>query len=76
VAHNRDTAEAKASGWQVTGDPDKWELLCKASNMDTGEYHSTKVLTLEDGQCVICVDTRTPEGQFVRSMVVAPAKPA
>ncbi len=71
---NKNTAEAEGNGWTTWGNCDAWELLCKAIG-PTGEYHSTKILRLKDGGCLVQCDTRTPEGQFVRSTTYAPALP-
>lgn len=82
MGHSKDMADSVKRGWEVTGNTDLWRLLCKAVNHDTGEYHSTKVLMLEDGSCVLqcdsLVDAGGPEGvklQFRRSMLVLPGAP-
>ena len=58
-------------GWKVVGDTDLWVLLCKAVNLDTGEYHSTKVLHLETG-CLIQCDSQDQNGNLVRTTTYAP----
>lgn len=65
-------------GWEITGNTDLWQLLCKAVNHDTGEYHSTKVLRLESGGAVLQCDSMVSvKGtlQFRRSMLVLPDVP-
>ena len=83
MGHSTSMEDSKKRGWEVTGNTDLWELLCKATNHDTGEYHSTKVLRLQDGsavlQCDSLVDTsgkdESPKLQFRRSMLVLPSPP-
>lgn len=70
-----DDNDAIAKGWEVTGNTDKWDLLCKAVNHDTGEYHSTKMLRLFGGGCLIQCDSRTADGQLVRTTTYAPNLP-
>ncbi len=65
--------DSKKKGWEVTGNTDMWELLCKAVNHDTGEYHSTKMLLQQGGGCVLQCDSMVMvDGvlEFDRSMVV------
>jgi len=84
MGHSTSKEDSEKRGWEVTGDTDLWNLLCKAVNLDTGEYHSTKVLHLRDGsavlQCDSLVDTSgkdaDPKLQFRRSMLVLPSPPA
>lgn len=54
-----DTADAKAktSDVKVTGNPDIWELLCKASSKSGGWMKSTKAMTVPGG-CVVQVTTQ------------------
>lgn len=68
-------ADSIKKGWEVTGNTDVWELLCKAVNHDTGEYHCTKVLHLADGGCLVQSDTRTTGGQFIRVQTHCTAPP-
>ncbi len=83
MGHSKDMADSIKRGWEVTGDTDVWELLCKAVNHDTGEYHSTKVLRLKDGGCVLQCDSMfngAKKGAPVRltprrSMLVLPSLP-
>lgn len=62
-----DAASSKKLGWKVTGNTDMWELLCKAVNQDTGEYHSTKILRLTEGVCIIQCDSVDRLGRLVRT---------
>jgi hypothetical protein len=59
--HNTNTADAIAAGWQVTGNPDVWELVCKASNPMLGIEKSTKRMKVPGGW-VYQASTRTPSG--------------
>lgn len=72
-------ADSIKKGWEVHGDTDMWELLCKAVNHDTGEYHSTKMLRLDGGGCLIQCDSRTRDGDlfvdFVRAQTYCPSLP-
>lgn len=49
--HNTDPETAKAStpDIQVTGDPGKWELVCKASSAQQGWMKSTKRMRVPGG---------------------------
>ena len=83
MAQTTSMADSVKKGWKVTGNTDIWKLLCKASNLDTGEYHSTKMLTLEDGSVVLQCDSlvnqatpnRVPYLVFERNMIVLPCAP-
>lgn len=68
--------DSQKKGWEVTGNTDVWELLCKAVNHDTGEYHSTKILRLKHGGCVMQVDSVTKDGKFHRSNIEVGSLPA
>jgi hypothetical protein len=59
--HNTNTADAVASGWQISGNPDIWQLMCKASNADLGIEKSTKRMRV-DGGWLYQVSTRTHAG--------------
>ena len=74
---NSSTAEAVKSGWVITGElsPDVWRLICKATNHDTGEYHSTKGMELSDGTWLIQCDSRQADGTFTRNQTHTSAKP-
>lgn len=58
-----DTADAKTkiSDIEVTGNPDAWQLICKASSKSQGWMKSTKAMTLENG-LLVQVSTQTREG--------------
>ena len=60
------TEQAKATGWEVHGDPDVWELVCKAQNDDLGITKSTKRMRIgARGACggwLYQVSTITPSG--------------
>ncbi len=60
------TATVKASDVKVFGDPDVWELLCKASSEAGGWMRSTKVMHQPDGGKVIQASTvqRNPDGSY------------
>ncbi len=83
MGHSTSMEDSVKCGWEVTGNTDLWNLLCKAVNHDTGEYHSTKVLHLEDGTSVLQCDSLVDvlgkgadaKLQFRRSMLVLPAPP-
>jgi len=84
MGHTTSMEDSKKHGWEVTGNTDMWRLLCKAVNHDTGEYHSTKLMKLDDGSAVIQCDSlvdvsgkdESAKLQFRRSMLVLPAAPA
>ena len=49
--HNTNTADARASASDiaVTGNPDAWELVCKASSASQGWMKSTKRMKVPGG---------------------------
>ena len=49
-----DTADAKAktSDIKVTGNPDVWELVCKASSKEQGWAKSTKEMKVPGGRVI------------------------
>lgn len=60
---NKNTADAKAttSDIKVTGNPDVWRLLCKASSQNQGWMKSTKVMALGERGCIVQVSTQQGE---------------
>ena len=51
MSHNTNTADAKANtpDLKITGDPDAWELVCKASSASQGWMKSTKRMRVDGG---------------------------
>ena len=68
LSTNTSTQEAVANGWKVHGNPDAWICVAKATNQQTGEYHSTKILLLPEGRCVMAVD-HFVNGNFSSSII-------
>jgi hypothetical protein len=48
----------KVSDVEVFGNPDLWQLVCKASSEKQGWMKSTKVLEIPDSGCVVQVTTQ------------------
>jgi len=48
------------------GDPDTWELICKASSKKEGWMKSTKAMEIPDKGCIVQVTTqqRNPDGSW------------
>lgn len=65
--HNVNAADAKQNvpDLKTTGNPDLFQLLCKASSEDEGWMKSTKVMQCPNG-CVVQVSTqqRNPDGSY------------
>ena len=61
----------KVNDVEVFGDPDKWQLLCKASSKSQGWMKSTKVLETPYG-CLIQVSTqqKNPDGSYALAEAV------
>lgn len=57
---NENTADAKtnASDIKVTGNPDIWHLVCKASSQKQGWMKSTKVMAVDGYGVIIQVSTQ------------------
>lgn len=66
------TKQAVASGWQVVGHPDVWELVCKATNKDLGIMKSTKRMKVKNGY-VYQVTTETMHG-CAEALVYVPVR--
>ena len=56
-ARNEADARVKVPDLRVSGDPDRWELLVKASSKSQGWERSTKVMFLAQG-AVVAVSTQ------------------
>ena len=57
---------------KVFGDPDTWQLLCKASSASEGWMKSTKVMDLPDGTLVqVTTQQRNPDGSYAVAEAIA-----
>lgn len=57
---------------KLYGDPDTWELICKASSRDEGWMKSTKAMEVTGG-CLVQVTTqqKNPDGSYALAEAVA-----
>ena len=65
--HNTSTEDLKAntSDVKVFGNPDAWELVCKASSESQGWMKSTKMMSLPSGVLwQVTTQQRNPDGSF------------
>jgi hypothetical protein len=60
------TATKAVPDIKVTGDPERWVLLCKESSQKEGWMKSTKAMEIKGAGCVLQVTTqqRNPDGSY------------
>lgn len=75
----KDSADAKAkiSDFKVVGNPDTFQLLCKASSQRQGWMKSAKAMQIDGVGCILQVTTQQGDNvaealAFVPSAVVVP----
>lgn len=62
-----DSHEAKKniSDLKIFGNPDTWELICKASSQDQGWMKSTKAMNVGHGVVIqVSTQQRNPDGSY------------
>lgn len=60
--------ENKIGDIKVFGNPDAWQLICKASSKEQGWMKSTKVLEIAGRGCLVQVSTQ--QGEHVAEALV------
>lgn len=67
-----DTAAAKAaiSDIEVFGNPDVWQLICKAGSKSQGWFHSTKAMQVAGG--VVVQTSSLQGGQMSQALAFIP----
>jgi len=70
MEHNTNTADAQGNGWKITGNPDCWELVCKATSPD-GIEKSTKRMKVPGGY-IYAVSTRIGVNAAGEALVFVP----
>lgn len=69
------THSSQVSDIEVVGDPDLWQLICKASSKSQGWMKSTKAMKVVGG-CLVQVTTqqKNPDGSYAvaESITFAP----